>query len=91
MRRSKQDWLNLIQEFEISGLNQTEFCKSQGINPKYFSLKRSRLLPSGNEFVKIKPKLAAPVGTILEHGQVRIHFGQNTPLQQIVDLARELA
>ena len=93
MRRSKQDWLDLIQEFEASDLNQTNFCKTKGINPAYFSLKRTRLLPStkGSGFVKIKPQSSAAISATLECGQVRIHFSPDTPLRIIADLARELA
>lgn len=93
MRKSKQDWVNLIQEFEGSDLNQTEFCKAQGLNPKYFSLKRSRLLQPNKTsgFVKVSPQSITTMRATLECGQVRIHFGQDTPLQIIANLARELA
>ena len=93
MRRSKQDWLDLFQEFETSDLNQKNFCQTKGINPAYFSLKRTRLLPSskGSGFVKINPQPSAAMSATLECGQVRIHFSPDTPLRIIADLARELA
>lgn len=30
--RTKSDWLALIDEFEQSGLTQTEFCAQRGLN-----------------------------------------------------------
>lgn len=66
MRKSKQDWVNLIQEFEGSDLKQTEFCKAQGLNPKYFSLKRSRLLQPNKTsgFVKVSPQSVTTMSDI---------------------------
>jgi hypothetical protein len=94
MHRSKQDWLGLIQEFEASGLSQTNFCNVKGLDAKYFSLKRSRLLPSAakvGKFVKVSPPVIVTGTTTLQFGQVRINFSQDTPLQVIAGLARELA
>lgn len=93
MCKSKQEWINVIQEFESSGYNQTQFCKAQGLNPKYFSLKLSRLLQPDktNGFVKVSPQPITTMGAILEHSQVRIHFSQDTPLQVITNLVREPA
>lgn len=42
-RKNKQQWLALIEQFEASGLSQVSFCKKHDLNPKYFSLKRSKL------------------------------------------------
>ena len=41
-KRRNYNWPQLFTEFEQSGLSQVEFCKQHDINPKYFSLKRSR-------------------------------------------------
>lgn len=38
------NWPELLQQFEESGLTQTQFCKQQNINPNYFGQKRWRLL-----------------------------------------------
>ncbi len=53
-KRNKYDWPKLLKEYEDSGLTQVAFCQSKGINAKYFSLNRARILretPDG--FVKI--------------------------------------
>ena len=36
-KRNKNEWLALLQAQKISGLNQKQFCKEQGVNPKSFS------------------------------------------------------
>jgi len=54
-RRCKYNWPELIKSFDASGLSQTEFCRQNNLNPKYFSLKRSKLLsPEGASFVKVE-------------------------------------
>ena len=40
----KSNWPVLLEEFENSGLTQTQFCKNKDINPRYFSLRRSKHL-----------------------------------------------
>jgi len=41
--RTQEQWLALFDEQQSSGLNNTEFCKTKNISPKYFSLRRSQL------------------------------------------------
>jgi hypothetical protein len=41
-RRSSEDWRALIKAQQSSGLNQTQFCKQQGLSPKYFSLRKGK-------------------------------------------------
>ncbi len=42
-RRTRSEWLQLIEEHKNSSLSATDFCKSKGIDPKYFSLKKANL------------------------------------------------
>lgn len=44
-RRTQEQWLALFDEQKSSGLNNTEFCHTKNISPKYFSLRRSQLKP----------------------------------------------
>jgi len=53
-QRTQQQWLALIEEQKLSGLTQTKFCEEKGINPKYFSLRRSQL-KTGRRLVATKP------------------------------------
>ena len=41
MQRSKQQWLELIDEQQGSGLSIAKFCDQKGINRKYFYARRS--------------------------------------------------
>ncbi len=60
-QRSRQQWQSLIEEFESSQLTQTAFCKSHNLNPKYFSLKRSKLrLEKVNDQAEFSPVVVTP-------------------------------
>lgn len=54
MKRSKSEWLRLIEEFEQSGLSAAAFCRERGVNAKYFSLRKKQLKPAAR-FVEAKP------------------------------------
>ena len=42
-QRSRSQWQSLLREQQASGLSQTSFCQSHGINPNYFSTIKKRL------------------------------------------------
>ena len=42
-RRNKQDWQVLITKQAASGLSAAAFCRSHGLNAKYFSLRKTQL------------------------------------------------
>lgn len=42
-RRSSQDWQTLITEQTASGLSAAAFCRTHGLNAKYFSLRKTQL------------------------------------------------
>ena len=42
-RRTKSDWEALIHAQAESGMTAATFCREQGINAKYFSLRRRQL------------------------------------------------
>ena len=42
-RRTKTEWQGLIKAHADSGKTAAAFCREQGINPKYFSLRRRQL------------------------------------------------
>ncbi len=91
--RTKSDWLALIDEYEQSGLTQTEFCAQRGLNAKYFSLRRMKL--------KAKPESTgftqAVVGRPQVTDQVTLHYGAVTVklpasnAQTIAQLVKALA
>ena len=43
MRRTRSEWEALFQAHENSGLNAAAFCREQGLDPKYFSLRKKQL------------------------------------------------
>lgn len=92
-RRSKAQWLSLIQEFEQSGLTQTQFCVQQEVNAKYFSLRRAKLKAAagGNSFseaVCSQSRADSPVS--IQYGNVSIQLPAAST-QQIVELVRALS
>lgn len=42
-RRTQEQWRQLIEEQQASGLNATNFCRDRQINPKYFSFRKQQL------------------------------------------------
>lgn len=55
-RRTKAQWQALIEEQQSSGLIPAEFCRRQGVNAKYFSLRKKQLNQGTGEFVKVVPR-----------------------------------
>ena len=39
-KRSKAEWLSLIEQHDSSGLSAAEFCRRYSIDAKYFSLRK---------------------------------------------------
>ena len=64
IRRNPAEWRQLIEEHAHSKLTATEFCKIKGIDPKYFSLRKSQLKKNtaGSAFIEVQ----APAVTISE-------------------------
>ena len=96
-RLTRQQWQSLITEFETSGQTQTEFCSQRNLNPKYFSLKRSKLIAKDATDVPAftKVKLERPrvshFAIELEVGRVTLKISQSTPAAYLADVIRALA
>ena len=56
-RRSKAEWLRLIESHKTSGLSAAEFCRRNKLDAKYFSLRRRELTGSktSTAFINIAP------------------------------------
>ena len=69
-RRTKADWQALVDAHASSGQTATAFCRTHGLNSKYFSMRRRALVGAP---AKLKPKfspvLLAPV---LHSGDIRV-------------------
>lgn len=96
-QRSRQQWQSLIDDFENSRLTQTAFCKSHNLNPKYFSLKRSKLkLEKANNQTVFFPVVVASSTTAnapieLSVGSVMIKLAPSISPDYLAQLIRSLA
>ena len=93
-RRTPSEWLTLVQEFEQSGLTQTAFCAQHAINPKYFSLRRTKLLAKSRAtaFVAaaVPDRLPDNVMATLHYGKVSLQIPVHHT-QVIIPLMKALA
>ena len=97
----KYDWPALFSAFEQSGLNQTQFCLEQNLNPKYFSQKRKTALREANpSFTKvmIQPQSDLPttfgqpgLSWRIQVGRCHIHSPDNASTASIAALVEQLA
>lgn len=81
MRRTQDQWQQLIDEQMQSGLTAAEFCRKRRLNAKYFSLKKTKSAtrkhpaesPSG--FVRVNtPNL--PRSSSTEPSSIQVYHGQ---------------
>lgn len=91
MRRTESQWQTLICEQAQSGQTATAFCRSRGINPKYFSLRKSKLKnnaqPKG--FIKVtQPALLQDFQ--LSYGDVSLTISASYPPADLAKLMQAL-
>ena len=88
----KYDCPVLLEQFEQSGLTQAQFCKDNNLNPRYFSLQRSkRLRKSDTRFTEIKIANEALMEFRLQVGRCQILCPATIPLQSLATLVHTLA
>lgn len=91
-KNRKYDWPVLFEAFEQSGATQTQFCKDNDINPRYFSQKLGHHRQSSNDsFTKIEVNQERLNGLTLEVGQCKIACPESMPLESLAILVRTLA
>lgn len=61
-KRTKEQWLTLIQQQQASGQSQAKFCREKDVCPRYFSLRKKQLTAPGKTTEFVKAKQALPVG-----------------------------
>ena len=98
MRRTKEQWQALIQAQAASGLSATEFCKQQGLNDKYFSLRKQQLRQpvSDAAFVPIIKSFSKDGAVdssefILNHGHCAIEFKRAPSAAWLAELIQALS
>ncbi|MDP6599605.1 MAG: hypothetical protein QGI86_27695 [Candidatus Poribacteria bacterium] len=82
-RRSREEWQQLVEQFEQSGLNQKEFCDSNDVNYDRlgFWKRRLRKLDStSNLFVEMTKQITPPV-TSNSAWDVELDLGNGTVLR----------
>lgn len=92
-RRTKAQWLSLIEEFEQSGLTQAEFCAQRCLNAKYFSLlriKHQALAGSGSFVRAVARQPHTPDPVTVQYGAVTVTLPASNP-QVIAQLVKALA
>ena len=84
VRRSKEDWRELILRQAESGLSAQQFCRNNNVCPKYFSIRKKQLGLRSSAFLPVlSSKRIIPVAPItllkftslvLRHGECCLHF-----------------
>lgn len=90
----KYDWPVIIEEFEQSGLTQLQYCENKGINPRYFSQRRSKYLEKEqSHFTKVELLTSnAPCDSLtIEVGRCRIQCPSTMSTQALATLVHDLA
>ncbi|PID65096.1 MAG: hypothetical protein CR962_00135 [Gammaproteobacteria bacterium] len=91
----KYNWPVLLEEFESSGLTQTQFCKDKNINPRYFSLRRSKHIAAEQTgFTKVELETASSdsiTGITIEVGRCKIKCPPSLSTQALATLVNSLA
>lgn len=92
--RNQADWQKLIEEQQHSGLSQQAFCEARGINPKYFSMRKTKLQAKADEvgvaarFVKARQPALASTARVHYQG-LTIEFAGS--VAELAALAKHLA
>ncbi len=92
IRRTRNEWLQLIQDHSNSNLTATEFCNSKGIDPKYFSLKKAKLINPevSSPFIEALAPVVAGPELSLSWAGTDIHLPADTSPIWLAQFMREL-
>ena len=97
-RRTPQQWKKLIDQQAASGQTATAFCVARGINNKYFSLQKNKLVAENrkpakkidSKFIAVSTQpLSSPVIS-LHIGAVQLRVPADSTPQWLAALIREL-
>mgnify|MGYP000170239485 FL=1 len=98
MRRSQQQWRELIAAQELSDLSIVEYCRKHNISTKSFYGRRSALIKPASAspdsvFVKaVKPSTSsASEFAVLSVGNAELRFSKQTDTKWLAALMRQLA
>jgi len=80
IRRTQAEWLNLIQEYEASGVPHAEFCRSKGLDPKYFSKRKAELKKSAAPFVAVRREAPGAMTVRVLHRDTVVTVSDCSPI-----------
>jgi hypothetical protein len=72
MKRTKAQWRELITQQQASGLNAAEFCRRNGVNAKYFSLRKQQLGGADKSFVQVRPSRVGQITPVAQSIKLRV-------------------
>jgi hypothetical protein len=101
VRRSKEDWRELILRQAESGQSAQQFCRNHDVCPKYFSIRKKQLglrlsafvpvLPSKRSVPETPAAILKSTSLSLRHGECCLHFEVMPDSTWLAQLVRELA
>jgi hypothetical protein len=89
-RRTQEQWRQLIEEQQASGLNASAFCRDRQIDVKYFSLRKQQLkAPTESGFIRAKLENTSSAPLSLHYHGVELRF-DNCSVEWLAQLIRKL-
>jgi transposase-like protein len=93
-KRTKEQWLELIQQQQASGQTQAQYCREHDVCPRYFSLRKKQLTESSGRTPFVKAKRSAPTPSnrflTLRTGMAELVIHQALSPQEIALLVKAL-
>lgn len=83
IRRSKEEWAQLIFEQQESGISIAEFCKSKNIHPNLF-YRKIKTSDEPGKFVKLPTPVIRNKAIIISCGNISVHIQQPVTKEDIV-------
>ena len=83
IRRSREDWMQLMAEYEASGLTQREFCEQQQLAYSTFCYWRKHLSADAVSIRSAEPLVELPAMPMHEqtHWRLELELGQGVVLR----------
>jgi hypothetical protein len=94
-KRSREDWRALFEAQAASGMSAAAFCRAQGVDPRYFSVRKRQLLgrepkaqATGFARARVIPGLERI--ELMTNGGVRLVLPAALPAAYLAELVRAL-
>jgi hypothetical protein len=91
-RRTKGEWQSLIVEHQKSGLTAAAFCRSKGLNAKYFSLRKKQFSePDTPAFVSVQVSDATAGAISVDWKNTHITLPVTLPSLWVANFIKQLS